>query len=79
VISESVISYISWDLIPPNIRLITLRADMIPARALGKLLQSLKAFSPFHLENASPSSAAANMAFRPGVQGYLAYQKPPTP
>ena len=38
VISDFVISYISWDLITPVIRLITFRADIIPARALGKLL-----------------------------------------
>ena len=36
MISKSVISYISWDLILPDIRLITLWADMIPARALGR-------------------------------------------
>ena len=39
VISDFGISYISWDLISPVIRLITFRADTIPARAPGKLLQ----------------------------------------
>ena len=37
VINQSGISYISWDLITPVIRLITFRADNISARALGKL------------------------------------------
>jgi hypothetical protein len=35
VISKLVISYISWELITPVIRLITFRADDISARALG--------------------------------------------
>ena len=38
VISEAAISYISWDLRTPVIRLITFRADIISAWALGKLL-----------------------------------------
>ena len=38
VISELVISYISWDQMTPVIRLIAFRADIISARALGKLL-----------------------------------------
>jgi len=38
VISKSVISYISWDLITSVTRGITFRADNISARALGKLL-----------------------------------------
>ena len=37
VISDFVISYISWDLIIPVIKLITFRADIVSARALGKL------------------------------------------
>ena len=32
-ISESVISYISWDLITPVIRLITVRADIISSKS----------------------------------------------
>jgi len=38
VVSEFVISYISWDLITGVIRLINFLADIISARALGKLL-----------------------------------------
>ena len=41
-----VISYISWDLTFPVIRLITFRADIISARALVKLLQSSMSTSP---------------------------------
>ena len=37
VISKLIVSYISWDLITPVIRLITFRADNISARALGNL------------------------------------------
>ena len=35
VISKSVISYISWDLITPVIRLITVRADIISRAGIG--------------------------------------------
>ena len=38
VISDFLVSYISWDLITGVIRLITFRADVTLARALGKLL-----------------------------------------
>ena len=37
VFSKSVISYIGWDLITLVFRLITFRADIVSARALGKL------------------------------------------
>jgi len=43
VICKSVISYISWDLITPVIKLTTFRADNISARALGKMGQTAHA------------------------------------